>query len=154
MATYTLKVNGNVHTVDVDPDTPLLWVLRDALGLHGVKYGCGVAECGACTVLLGDEAVRACATHLDDVGDLEVTTIEGLVPGHEHPVLQAWIEKDVPQCGFCQPGHILQTESLLRAVPEPTDADIDREMSDMLCRCGTYQRIREAIHLAAERRKP
>ena len=154
MATYTLKVNGSVHTVDVDPDTPLLWVLRDELGLHGVKYGCGVAECGVCTVLLGDEAVRSCAMTLADVGEAEVTTIEGLAADGDQPVLEAWIEKDVPQCGFCQPGHILQTEALLRAVPEPTDADIDREMSGMLCRCGTYQRIRDAIHLAAERRRP
>ncbi|MBC8425257.1 (2Fe-2S)-binding protein [bacterium] len=154
MATYTLKVNGSVHTVDVDPDTPLLWVLRDELGLHGVKYGCGIAECGVCTVLIGDEAVRACALTPADVGEAEVTTIEGLAPDGDHPVQLAWIEKDVPQCGFCQPGHILQTVSLLRAVPEPTDADIDREMSGMLCRCGTYQRIREAIHLAAERRRP
>jgi aerobic-type carbon monoxide dehydrogenase small subunit (CoxS/CutS family) len=154
MATYTLKVNGAVHTVDVPPDKPLLWVLRDDLGLHGVKFGCGIAECGSCTVLIGDEAVRACATTPADVGDAEVTTIEGLSPDGSHPVQRAWVEADVPQCGFCQPGHILQAEALLRSMPAPTDADIDREMSDHLCRCGTYQRVREAIHLAAERRKP
>ncbi|MBU0741175.1 (2Fe-2S)-binding protein [bacterium] len=154
MATYALRVNGRVHTVDVEPDTPLLWVLRDELGLHGVKYGCGIAECGACTVLLGNEAVRSCALTPADVGDAEVTTIEGLSPDGSHPVQQAWIEREVPQCGFCQPGHILQAVSLLRAAPEPTDEDIDRSMSDMICRCGTYQRIRAAVHLAAERSKP
>jgi isoquinoline 1-oxidoreductase subunit alpha len=153
MATYDLKVNGRVHTVDVSPDTPLLWVLRDSLGLHGVKYGCGIAECGVCTVLIDGEAARSCNLTPADVGDVEITTIEGLSSNGEHPVQQAWIEGDVPQCGFCQPGFILQTVSLLDKIPEPTDADIDREMSDLICRCGTYPRIREAIHEAAERRK-
>ncbi len=154
MATYDLKVNGRVHTVDVQPDKPLLWVLREEIGLHGVKYGCGIAECGACTVLIGGIAERSCNLTSADVGNAEITTIEGLSVDGEHPVQQAWIEGDVPQCGFCQPGFILQTVSLLESNPEPTDADIDREMSDMICRCGTYQRIRGAIHVAAERRKP
>ncbi len=154
MPTYDLKVNGATHTVDVPSDMPLLWVLRDRLGLHGVKYGCGVAECGVCTVLIDGEADRSCNLTPADVTGAEITTIEGLSEDGEHPVQQAWIEHDVPQCGVCQPGFILQTVSLLERVPEPTDDDIDHEMSDLVCRCGTYPRIRAAIHDAAGRRTP
>lgn len=147
MSAIRLRVNGAVHELDVAPDKPLLWILRDDLGLKGTKYGCGVAECGTCTVLLDDEAVRSCSMVAADVGDAEITTIEGL--GGDHPLQRAWIEDEVPQCGFCQPGQILQAEALLRATPRPSDADIDDAMSDSLCRCGTYQRIKRAIRKTA-----
>ena len=145
-----LKVNGNAVEVDVDPETPLLWVLRDSLGLTGTKFGCGMALCGACTVHLNGKPVRSCTTPVGTVGDQAVTTIEGLSKDHSHPVQKAWIELDVPQCGYCQAGQIMSASALLANQPKPRDADIDAAMAGNLCRCGTYQRIRAAIHRAAE----
>jgi isoquinoline 1-oxidoreductase alpha subunit len=145
-----LNVNHQVKTVDVPPDTPLLWVLRDVLDLKGAKYGCGMGVCGACTVLVGGKAVRSCVTHVGSVGDQPITTIEGLSADATHPVQQAWEAVDVPQCGYCQAGQILAASALLSHNPHPTDADIDDAMSGNLCRCGTYPRIRQAIHHAAE----
>jgi aerobic-type carbon monoxide dehydrogenase small subunit (CoxS/CutS family) len=145
-----LKVNGNTVEVDVDPETPLLWVLRDSLGLTGTKFGCGMALCGACTVHLNGKPVRSCTTPVSTVGDQAVTTIEGLSKDHSHPVQKAWIELDVPQCGYCQAGQIMSASALLATQPKPSDADIDAAMAGNLCRCGTYQRIRAAIHRAAE----
>jgi len=144
-----LNVNGKDLSVDVDPDTPLLWVLRDALGLTGTKYGCGMALCGACTVHLAGEAVRSCVTPVSAVGERAVTTIEGLSHDRSHPVQRAWIELDVPQCGYCQSGQIMAAAALLKQNPQPSDAEIDQFMSGNICRCGTYQRIRAAIHRAA-----
>jgi isoquinoline 1-oxidoreductase alpha subunit len=145
-----LKVNAQERAVDVSPDTPLLWVVREALGLTGTKYGCGMAQCGACTVHLDGEAVRSCVTPVARAADKEVTTIEGLAPDVGVPLQQAWIAEDVPQCGYCQSGQIMAAAVLLRETPKPTDADIDDCMAGNICRCGTYQRIRRAIHLAAE----
>lgn len=147
-----LRVNGTVHGLeDVEADTPLLWVLRDRLGLTGTKYGCGIAQCGACTVLLdGREAVRACVVPVGAVGAREVTTIEGLAPGADHPLQRAWREHAVPQCGFCQAGQILQAAALLAARPRPNDAELEAWMDGNLCRCGTYPRIRAAIRTAAD----
>jgi isoquinoline 1-oxidoreductase alpha subunit len=145
----TLKVNGQTHQVDAEPDTPLLWVLRDNIGMTGTKYGCGIAYCGACTVHLDGVALRACQMPVGDVGDAEVTTIEGLSADSSHPVQQAWREIDVPQCGYCQSGQIMAVAALLAENPEPTDADIDQQLTN-ICRCGTYARIRMAIHRAAE----
>jgi isoquinoline 1-oxidoreductase alpha subunit len=147
--TVTLKVNGKSATVDVPPDMPLLWVLRDVLNLKGTKYGCGMAQCGACTVHLGGEAIRSCVTPISKAAGAEVTTIEGLSTGGMHPLQRAWEELDVPQCGYCQAGQLMMAAALLAAVPKPTDADIDDAMDGNLCRCGTYLRIRAAIHLAA-----
>src|SRR5262245_21384460 len=145
-----LKVNGRVHDVSAPDDMPLLWVLRDLLGLTGTKYGCGMAQCAVCTVHLDGSAVRSCVLPVSAVKDRSVTTIEGLSDAPQlHPVQRAWIEADVVQCGYCQPGQIMAAAALLRAVPKPTDADIDGALSANLCRCGTYQRIREAVHLAA-----
>ena len=144
-----LHVNGRIVEVDVDPQTPLLWVLRDTIGLTGTKYGCGMALCGACTVHLDGEPVRSCVTPVAAVGEHRVTTIEGLSTDRSHPVQRAWIEIDVPQCGYCQSGQIMSAAALLAKVPKPSDADIDAAMSGNLCRCGTYQRIRTAIHRAA-----
>ena len=144
-----LKVNNQEHAVDVSPDTPLLWVLREALGLTGTKFGCGMALCGACTVHLDGEAVRSCVTPVSRAAGKEVTTIEGLSPDLGHPLQRAWIAEDVPQCGYCQSGQIMAAAVLLRENPRPSDADIDDAMTGNLCRCGTYQRIRRAIHLAA-----
>jgi aerobic-type carbon monoxide dehydrogenase small subunit (CoxS/CutS family) len=144
----TLNVNGRTHRVDADPDTPLLWVLRDHLGLTGTKYGCGVALCGACTVHVGGEPVRSCTLPVGGVGGNEVTTIEGLSPDRSHPVQKAWIEEQVPQCGYCQSGQIMAAVALLVKTPKPTDAEIDQAMTH-ICRCGTYVRIRKAIHRAA-----
>ncbi len=144
-----LRVNGQAHDVDVPEDMPLLWVLRDVLGLTGTKYGCGMAQCGACTVHLGDTATRSCVLPVAEVGDRPVTTIEGLSADGMHPVQQAWVEEDVVQCGYCQPGQVMAAAALLRAKPKPTDADIDAAMSGNVCRCGTYQRIRAAVHRAA-----
>lgn len=146
----TINVNGSDRTVDVEPDTPLLWVLRDVIGLTGTKYGCGMALCGACTVHLDGKAVRSCTTPVGSVGAAKITTIEGLSADRSHPVQKAWIELDVPQCGYCQSGQIMSASALLAEKPHPTDADIDAAMSGNLCRCGTYQRIRAAIHRAAE----
>jgi isoquinoline 1-oxidoreductase alpha subunit len=145
----TLKVNGQTHQVDAEPDTPLLWVLRDSIGMTGTKYGCGIAYCGACTVHLDGVALRSCQMPVGDVGDAEVTTIEGLSADSSHPVQQAWREIDVPQCGYCQSGQIMAVAALLAENSEPTDADIDQQLTN-ICRCGTYARIRMAIHRAAE----
>ena len=147
-----LKVNGRNYAADVQPDTPLLWVLRETLGLTGTKFGCGLAQCGACTVDLDGKAVRSCVTPVSDAEGKEVTTIEGLTSGMGLLLRRAWIAEDVPQCGYCQPGQIMAAAALLRGNPKPTDADIDRAMTGNLCRCGTYQRIRHAIHLAVELR--
>ena len=146
----TFKVNGKSVTVDVPPDMPLLWVLRDVLDLKGTKYGCGMAQCGACTVHLGGEAIRSCVTPISKAAGADVTTIEGLSPGGMHALQRAWEEIDVPQCGYCQAGQLMMAAALLAAVPKPTDADIDDAMDGNLCRCGTYLRIRRAIHRAAE----
>jgi aerobic-type carbon monoxide dehydrogenase small subunit (CoxS/CutS family) len=144
-----LKVNRRERSVDVSPDTPLLWVLRENLGLTGTKFGCGMAQCGACTVHLDGEAVRSCVTPVSRAAGREVTTIEGLSHDLSHPLQRAWIAEDVPQCGWCQSGQIMAAAVLLRENPRPTDDDIDDAMTGNLCRCGTYQRIRRAIHLAA-----
>jgi len=145
-----LNVNGKSVDVDVDPDTPLLWVLRDTLGLTGTKFGCGMALCGACTVHLNGQAVRSCQVPVSAIGEQAVTTIEGLSTDRSHPVQQAWIEHDVPQCGYCQSGQIMSASALLATTPKPSDSDIDAAMAGNICRCGTYQRIRSAIHRAAE----
>ena len=144
-----LRVNGQAHDVDVPEDMPLLWVLRDVLGLTGTKYGCGMAQCGACTVHIGDAPARSCVLPVAQVGERPVTTIEGLSADGTHPVQQAWVEEDVVQCGYCQPGQVMAAAALLKAKPKPTDADIDAALSGNVCRCGTYQRIRAAVHRAA-----
>ncbi len=145
-----LSVNGRVHEVDAPADTPLLWVLREWLGMTGTKYGCGVAVCGACSVHLDGEVVRACGMALGDVRDGKIVTIEGLSPdGLSHPVQKAWLAHEVPQCGYCQSGQIMTAVALLKAMPKPSDADIDAAMTN-ICRCGTYQRVRAAIHTAAK----
>ena len=144
----TLNVNGKKRQVDVDSETPLLWVLRDNLGITSVKYTCGIAECGMCTVLIDDEAVRSCYISADEAQGSEIVTIEGLPD--DHPVKVAWIEKQVPQCGYCQPGIMLQTAEFLSRVPNPTDEQINEELDNLVCRCGTHPRIKKAIHLAAE----
>lgn len=145
----TFQVNGTPRTVDVPPDTPLLWVLREELGLTGTKYGCGMALCGACTVHVGGKAVRSCVTRVGELEGASVVTIEGLSPGGLHPLQAAWIEENVPQCGYCQSGQIMSAACLLKQKPRPTDEDIDAVMSANVCRCGAYQRIRAAIHRAA-----
>jgi isoquinoline 1-oxidoreductase alpha subunit len=145
-----LKVNNVAVTVDVPPDTPLLWVLRDILNLKGAKFGCGMGLCGSCTVLVGGHAVRSCMTHVGSVADEPITTIEGLSPDGLHPLQVAWTALDVPQCGYCQAGQIMSAAALLQRAPHPTEAEIDAAMSGNLCRCGTYTRIRQAIHEAAE----
>jgi isoquinoline 1-oxidoreductase subunit alpha len=144
-----LSLNGKESEVDVDDDTPLLWVLRDTLGLTGTKFGCGMALCGACTVHLDGQPIRSCVTPISAVGSKKITTIEGLSADSSHPVQRAWIELDVPQCGYCQSGQIMSAVALLERSPQPTDADIDSAMAGNICRCGTYQRIRAAIHRAA-----
>src|SRR5947209_10232312 len=145
----TLKVNGTPFDVDVDPGTPLLWVLRETLGMTGTKYGCGIAQCGACTVQVDGQATRSCSTPVSAVADAKITTIEGLASNGElHPVQKAWLALDVPQCGYCQAGMIMAATALLKKKPKPTDADIDAAMTN-ICRCGTYSRIRAAIHQAA-----
>ena len=149
MATYSLKINGKVHEVEVDAATPLLWVLRDSLGLVGTKYGCGIAQCGACTVHLGDNAVRSCSLRVSSVGEQEVTTIEGLSENGDHPVQKAWLEVDVPQCGYCQAGQIMSASALLKQNPNPSDEQINTAMNGNICRCGTYVRIHKAIKIAA-----
>ncbi len=145
-----LLVNGKPHPVDVAPDTPLLWVLRDTLALTGTKYGCGMAQCGACTVHLDGQAVRSCSTPVSAAAGKKVTTIEGLSADGSHPLQQAWVAEQVPQCGYCQSGQIMQAAALLTQTPKPTDAEIDAAMAGNICRCGTYQRIRAAIHRAAQ----
>lgn len=145
-----LTVNGKEETLDVEPDTPILWAVRDHLGLMGTKYGCGIAQCGACTVHLDGQSIRSCVTPVSAAEGKTITTIEGLSEDGSHPVQQAWIEEDVPQCGYCQSGQIMSAAALLASNPEPSDADIDQAMSGNLCRCGTYTRIRRAIHQAAK----
>ena len=146
----TLNINGKELAVDVDPATPMLWVLRDTLGMTGTKFGCGIGQCGACTVLLDGRAVRSCQTPASAVGTRAVTTIEGVASTEPHVVQQAWIDEDVPQCGYCQPGMIMTTVALLTENPRPSDTDIDRALGGHICRCGTYVRIRRAVHRAAE----
>jgi isoquinoline 1-oxidoreductase subunit alpha len=146
---YKLNVNGHATTVDAPADMPLLWVLRDVLNLRGTKYGCGIGQCGACTVHLGGRAVRSCQTPVAAAADAKITTIEGLSPDGSHPVQIAWAEVDVPQCGYCQAGQMMSASALLAKTPKPTDQDIDAAMNGNLCRCGTYIRIRQAIHKAA-----
>jgi len=152
MASVSLTVNGKKQTVNVQPDTPLLWVLRDTLGLTGTKYGCGIGACGSCTVHIDGEPTRSCATPILSCEGKSVLTIEGLEhDGHLHPVQEAWIEEDVPQCGYCQSGMIMSAVALLKQKKNPTDADINDALSANLCRCGTYNRVRKAIHLAAKK---
>lgn len=146
---YTLTVNGKKSTVDVPADMPLLWVLRDVLKLHGTKFGCGIGQCRACTVHLDGKAMPSCQTQISAVGNRHVTTIEGLSADGSHPVQRAWEQVDVPQCGYCQAGQIMAAAALLATKPKPTDADINTAMNGNLCRCGTYIRIRQAVHLAA-----
>jgi isoquinoline 1-oxidoreductase alpha subunit len=150
MAAINLNVNGKSVSVDADPSTPLLWVLRDHLNLVGTKYGCGVAQCGACTVMLDNVAVRSCSLPVSAIAKKKITTIEGLSEKGDHPLQKAWVEEDVAQCGYCQTGQIMTAAALLQKTPNPTDAQIDASMSGNICRCGTYVRIRKAIHLAAE----
>lgn len=145
----TLNINGKSHTLDIDPATPLLWALRDTIGLTGSKFGCGAALCGACTVHIDGEPTRSCVLPVSALAGRKITTIEGLSTARNHPVQQAWIELDVPQCGYCQSGQIMSAAALIAKTPKPTDADIDAAMAGNLCRCGTYQRIRAAIHRAA-----
>jgi len=149
MAPFRISVNGSEHRVDVLPDTPLLWVLRESLAMTGTKYGCGMALCGACTVHLDGEPVRSCVTPISSVEGKSITTIEGLSAGSTHPVQQAWVAEEVAQCGYCQPGQLMSAAALLAKIPSPSDADIDAAMAGNICRCGTYQRIRRAIHRAA-----
>jgi isoquinoline 1-oxidoreductase alpha subunit len=151
MASFTLKVNGEEQTVDVDENTPLLWVLRNDIGLTGTKFGCGLSQCGACTVHLDGVATRSCVTPVSDVGDQEVTTIEGLASEDDlHPLQQAWIEAQAPQCGYCQSGQIMTAAALLDANPNPTDEEITDAMQGNLCRCGTYNRIQQAVKIATQ----
>jgi aerobic-type carbon monoxide dehydrogenase small subunit (CoxS/CutS family) len=149
MTTFNLNVNGNQVSVTVDPTTPILWVLRDHLKLVGTKYGCGIASCGACTVHLGDIAIRSCKTPISQVGNQPITTIEGLSEKGDHPVQKAWLEHDVPQCGYCQAGQIMNAAAFLKSNPQPTDEAIEAAMDGNLCRCGTYTRIKAAIKSAA-----
>lgn len=149
MAVFNLTVNEQSHQVDVAPDTPILWVLREHLDLVGTKYGCGIAQCGACTVHLDGTAVRSCTLPISAVGDRSIITIEGLSEEGDHPVQQAWLEHDVPQCGYCQAGQIMSAASLLETNPNPSDEEIDQAMNGNICRCGTYLRIRSAIKTAA-----
>lgn len=150
MSKYKLNINGVAETVDVAPETPLLWVLRDHLNLVGAKYGCGIGQCGACTVHLDGQPTRACLTPISSIGKSQITTIEGLSPNGRHPLQKAWQELDVPQCGYCQAGQIMTAAALLKKNPRPSDADIDAALAGNLCRCGTYLRIRAGIHRAAE----
>ena len=149
MSAFHLTINDRAHDVDVSPDTPLLWVLRDSLNMTGTKYGCGMGLCGACTVHVDGEAVRACQTEISTISGKKITTIEGLSADNTHPVQRAWIAEQVPQCGYCQPGQVMSAAALLAKTPKPTDDQIDSAMMGNLCRCGMYQRIRKAIHRAA-----
>ena len=149
MAKYTLTINGAKQTIEAEPNMPLLWAIRDIVGLTGTKYGCGMSQCGACTVHLDGNPVRSCSLQVSQIGKAKITTIEGLSENVEHVVQQAWIKEQAPQCGYCQSGQIMSAVALLAKNPTPTDADIDVAMSGNLCRCGTYQRIRKAIHLAS-----
>ncbi|MCW5515569.1 (2Fe-2S)-binding protein [Muriicola sp. Z0-33] len=149
MANFTLKINGKTEQIEVDGSTPMLWVLRDHLKLVGTKYGCGIAQCGACTIHLGDNAVRSCQLPISTVGEQEITTIEGLSEEGDHPVQQAWLEEDVYQCGYCQAGQIMSASALLNQNPNPTDSEIENAMNGNICRCGTYTRIKKAIKKAS-----
>lgn len=153
MAAFSITVNGETQSVDVLPDTPLLWVLRDSLGLVGTKYGCGIAQCGSCTVHVNGNAVRSCSLPISAVGSNKITTIEGLSKNGDHPVQQAWQEVDVPQCGYCQAGQIMSAAALLSKTPAPTDEQISTAMNGNICRCGTYHRIKEAVVLASSKMK-
>jgi len=153
MPELSLTVNGKKIQIDVDPSTPVLWVLRDHLNLVGTKFGCGMAQCGACTILLDNVAVRSCMLPVSAVGQRAITSIEGLSATGDHPVQEAWVEQDVAQCGYCQTGQIMSAVALLRSNPNPTDAQIDAAMSGNICRCGTYLRIRKAIHTAAKKQR-
>lgn len=149
MALFTLKINGKKQEVDVDPLTPMLWVLRDHLNLVGTKYGCGIAQCGSCTIHIDGKATRACQTPISAVGNNEVTTIEGLSKNGDHPVQKAWLQIDVPQCGYCQAGQIMTASALLKSNPSPSDKEIEEAMDGNICRCGTYTRIKAAVKMAA-----
>ena len=150
MASFTLTVNGRKVTAEADPATPLLWVLRDTIGLTGTKFGCGASLCGACTVHLDGRAIRSCMTPISEAADKSITTIEGLSSNRSHPLQKAWIAEDVPQCGYCQSGMIMTAAALLKEKPKPTDQEIDAALGGHICRCGTYQRIRKAVHRAAQ----
>ncbi len=149
MASYQININNKTYTVEADPQTPLLWVIRDEVGLTGTKYGCGIAQCGACTVHLNGNAVRSCSLPISAVAEQNITTIEGLSEDNSHPVQRAWLEVQAPQCGYCQSGQVMSAAALLQRNPTPTDNDIDAAMSGNICRCGTYTRIRKAIHVAS-----
>ena len=149
MAEFDLKINGKSHSIDVDPQTPLLWVLRDNLNLVGTKYGCGIAQCGACTVHFNGSAVRSCQLPVSSAAGNEITTIEGLSENGDHPVQKAWLEVDVPQCGYCQAGQIMSASALLKKNPNPSDSEIENAMNGNICRCGTYTRIKKAIKKAS-----
>ncbi len=149
MATFNLTINGKQHQVDVDPSTPVLWVLRDHLGLVGTKYGCGIAQCGSCTIHLGDIAMRSCNLTIAQIGNQKITTIEGLSENGDHPVQEAWLDHDVAQCGYCQTGQIMNAAAFLKSNPNPTDEEIEAAMNGNICRCGTYVRIKKAIKSAA-----
>jgi aerobic-type carbon monoxide dehydrogenase small subunit (CoxS/CutS family) len=151
MAQYNLLVNGKKHQVDVDPDTPILWVLRDTLGLVGTKFGCGIAECGACTIHVEGEAIRSCSLPISSAGDKAITTIEGLSKNADHAVQEAWLEHDVPQCGYCQAGQMMNAAALLTQNSRPSDSEIDEAMKGNICRCGTYIRIKAAIKTASSK---
>ncbi|MBV6490604.1 MAG: Isoquinoline 1-oxidoreductase subunit alpha [Fimbriimonadaceae bacterium] len=150
MAKFKLNVNGQPHEIDVDPEMPLLWALRDHVAVKSPKYSCGVGMCAACTVLVDGEAIRSCVVPVSEIKDQKIVTLEGLSPDGSHPVQRAWMEEDVPQCGYCQAGHILSAVALLSKKPSPTDQDIDAQMGGNICRCGTYERMRRAIHRAAK----
>lgn len=154
MARFQVHVNGRTHAVEADPATPLLWILRDKLGLTGTKFGCGQGVCGSCTVLQDGKAVRSCQLPVAQVGESRITTLEGLSGDRSHTLQEAWLEEDVAQCGYCQPGMLMAAAGLLKRTAKPTDADIDEAMAGMICRCGTYARIRRAIHRAAREVKP
>ncbi|MBL0024600.1 MAG: (2Fe-2S)-binding protein [Saprospiraceae bacterium] len=151
MANFSVNINGQIHSLDIDPTTPVLWILRDHLNLVGTKYGCGIASCGACTIHLDDKAMRACVLPISAIGNKQITTIEGLSEAGNHPVQQAWLEHDVPQCGYCQAGQIMTAAALLKDNPKPNEDDIDAAMNGNICRCGTYIRIKAAIKTAAEK---
>ncbi|MBM1107193.1 (2Fe-2S)-binding protein [Aurantibacter crassamenti] len=150
MATFSIHINGSTKNIDVDPSTPMLWVLRDHFNLVGTKFGCGIAQCGACTVHLGENAVRSCQLPISAVGEQHITTIEGLSENGNHPVQQAWLEVDVYQCGYCQAGQIMTASALLKKNPNPTEEEIEGAMNGNICRCGTYTRIKKAVKKAAE----
>ncbi|SDR71035.1 (2Fe-2S)-binding protein [Gramella sp. MAR_2010_147] len=150
MAEFNISINGKKHKLDVDPNTPLLWVLRDHLNMVGTKYGCGIAQCGACTVHFNGSAVRSCQLPISSAADNEITTIEGLSENGDHPVQKAWLEHDVPQCGYCQAGQIMSASALLKRNPRPSDAEIENAMNGNICRCGTYTRIKAAIKTASD----